>query len=153
MSSASLLAGFLSFAPGVGHLYNGLYLRGIAFFSLFVLTIYLASTGDGEIFGPVAGFLWVFNVIDAYRQAALINYGYAQDLGMNSGAQRQASRQEKLLAGGALVAMGAIGLADRWFGIRIETILEQWPLLFVGFGGWLLWSALGGRTKRSEDTY
>ena len=35
-----------------------------------------------EIVIGLLGVVWFFNVLDAYRQAVLINYGYSQDLGL-----------------------------------------------------------------------
>jgi TM2 domain-containing membrane protein YozV len=70
------LAALLSAFPGLGNIYNGLYLRGITFFLLIVSLIGITMRGH-DLFGMAIAFFWLFNVIDSYRQATLINYGYA----------------------------------------------------------------------------
>ena len=75
------LAGLLSCFPGLGHLYLGLYQRGIFFGLAFVLCIAMSSHGRGEFFGPLIAFVWFFGVIDAVRQAHAINRGYVAEGG------------------------------------------------------------------------
>src|SRR5215510_6401687 len=72
------LAALLSFFPGMGNVYNGLYMRGVTFFLIILSLIGIANRGH-DLFGFAIAFFWIFNVIDAYRQATLINYGYTQD--------------------------------------------------------------------------
>ena len=70
------LAGFLSFFPGLGHLYLGLYPRAFAVGGAFILGIMMTSHGGpGEFFGPLIAFVWFFGIIDAVRQAKAINRG------------------------------------------------------------------------------
>src|ERR1700759_4161627 len=76
------LAALLSLFPGMGNIYNGLYLRGMTFFIVVASLIGLVVHGGHDLFGFAIAFFWLFNIIDAYRQATLINYGYAQDLGL-----------------------------------------------------------------------
>jgi len=67
------LAAFLSLFPGLGNVYNGLYMRGITFF-LVIVSLIAIVVENHPLFGMAIAFFWLFNVIDAYRQAALINY-------------------------------------------------------------------------------
>ena len=70
------LAGFLSFFPGLGHLYLGLYPRAFAVGGAFILGIMMTSHGGpGEFFGPLIAFVWFFGIIDAVRQANAMNRG------------------------------------------------------------------------------
>ncbi len=62
-----LLAGFLSLFPGMGNVYNGLYLRGVTFFLIVGGLIGAVESGAPEIFGFAIAFFWIFNVLDAYR--------------------------------------------------------------------------------------
>lgn len=143
------VAGLLSLFPGIGNIYNGLYLRGITFFLLIFLAIYLAGHENG-FFGFAVAFLWIFNVVDAFRQANLINSGYARDLGEDGTARRKASGREKLAAGVALVAIGALGMAEIYFHVHVDRIFDHWPLILFGLGLWLLWSAFQSQRKSRE---
>ncbi|MCA1610793.1 MAG: hypothetical protein LC780_08040, partial [Acidobacteria bacterium] len=62
---SAALAGFLSIFPGLGHLYLGLYQRGIAFGIAFVFCIAASAHGRGEFFGPMIAFVFFFGIIDA----------------------------------------------------------------------------------------
>mgnify|MGYP006174981199 CR=1 FL=1 len=43
-----------------------------------ILGILTGSDGDNApFFAPAMAFFWLFNIIDAYRQAVLINHGYS----------------------------------------------------------------------------
>ena len=83
---AALLATF----PGLGSIYNGSYARGVAFFLTVLGMIHMANRGD-EIWGFGVAFVWLFNVIDAYREARLIRAGLAHDLGAVACARTPAS--------------------------------------------------------------
>ena len=81
---SAALAGLLSMFPGLGHLYLGLYQRGIVFGIAFVMCIGLAHR-RGEFFGPVIAFIWFFAIIDAVRQAHAINRGFVAETGYAPG--------------------------------------------------------------------
>ena len=57
-------AGLLSFFPGLGHVYLGLYKRGIVFFAILVMLIAIAHRGHNGPFGMLIP-LWIFVLIDA----------------------------------------------------------------------------------------
>lgn len=145
-----LLAAFLSVFPGMGHIYNGLYLRGVTFFLLIAAAIQLAENGP-EVFGFVVAFLWIFNVLDAYRQATLINYGYATDLGILEEPRRPRPGQGTLLAGIALVLIGLVSLVDVYFRIDLEWLYDLWPVGLMLVGGWLIWSAVREKRRAGEE--
>src|ERR1700693_4842148 len=64
------LAGFLSFFPGLGHLYLGLYQRAFAFAGAFCVLIFFNSHGRIAVLsGPATAFLWFFGIIDDVRPA------------------------------------------------------------------------------------
>ena len=144
------LAAFLSLFPGVGHVYNGLYLRGLTFFLIIASLITLMDRTDG---GPLIGlaipFFWLLNVIDAYRQAVLINYGYSQDLGLLDRPKAPRPGQGGLAAGVVLVVIGAFSIVDRFFNVDVEWVLELWPFILVLIGAWLIWGAIRERSRES----
>ncbi len=140
------LAAILSFFPGMGNVYNGLYTRAVTFFLAIASCMYLATQDRGEpVFGFATAFLWLFNVLDAFRQATLINYGYVDDLGAISPARGQSARNEKIFAGAMLLALGTVGVLKLYLEIELDWLLRLWPVALLGVGAWLLWSALSGR--------
>lgn len=141
------LAGFLSLFPGMGNIYNGLYLRGLTFFLIVAGLIGTVNEGGPEIFGFAIAFFWIFNVIDAYRQATLINYGYAQDLGIEDRPKHPKASQGGLAAGVILVLIGLVALLDRWFVIDLAWLFDLWPVALLLVGGWLIWGSLRERRK------
>jgi len=142
-----ILAALLSAFPGIGHAYNGLYMRGVTFFLIIMSLIAIADRQD--IFAPVVAFFWVFNVIDAYRQATLINYGYAQDLGLVDLPRHPRASQGGLLAGVLLSLIGLFAALDRYTVIRLEWIVDLWPFALLVAGAWMIWASLRDR-RRAE---
>ncbi len=142
------LAGLLSGFPGMGNVYNGLYMRAVTFFLLIVACLYLANHGEGQpLFGFATAFVWIFNVLDAFRQATLINYGYVDDLGAASPARGASARNEKLFAGIMMLALGTVAVLKLYLEIDLDWLLRLWPVALLGTGAWLLWSALSGRER------
>src|SRR4029453_17667843 len=109
------LGGFLSFFPGIGHVYLGLYQRAFAIGGAFVLAIAMTSHGGpGEFLGPVIAFIWFFGVIDAIRQAKAINRGQLAEAGFAGEQQLKAAAGTGGLTWGViLVGLGRLWLIDR----------------------------------------
>ena len=144
-----LLAAFLSLFPGVGHIYDGLYLRGLTFFLIFFSLVGLADQANNPIFGFAAAFFGLLNIIDAYRQAVLINYGYAQDLGLLDRPKAPRPGQGGLAAGVILTVIGVFSILDRFFDVDVRWVLDLWPFILVLIGVWLIWGAIRERTRES----
>jgi len=144
------LAAFLSFFPGVGHIYNGLYMRGLTFFLIGFSLLGITSRGNG-LFSVALAFFWIFNVLDSYRQAVLINYGYAQDLGVTDLPTLPRASQGGLAAGLILTLIGTTALLDRYFVIDFEWIFDLWPVGLIAIGGWLIWGWLRDRIKGQAE--
>jgi hypothetical protein len=142
-----ILAAVLSAFPGIGHVYNGLYMRGVTFFLIIVSLMVLADRN--EAFVPAVAFFWLFSVIDAYRQATLINYGYAQDLGLVDLPKHPRASQGGLLAGVLLSLIGLVAALDRYTIIRLEWIFNLWPFALIAVGAWMIWASLKDR-RRAE---
>lgn len=140
------LAALLSLFPGLGHIYNGLYMRGITFFLVIVSLIAITSDGH-DLFGIAIAFFWLFNVIDAYRQATLINYGYAQDLGLSDLPRHPRASQGGVIAGLLLASIGGIALLERYFEISLDWVFDLWPFALVAIGGWLIFASLRDRRR------
>ena len=140
---AFLLSGF----PGMGNVYNGLYMRGLIFF-LIIFSLMSVARGDGnELFGFGVAFFWIFNMIDAYRQATLINYGYAQDLGLVDLPRYPRASQGGFAAGVLLFFIGLFAILERYFDVRLDWIFDLWPFALVLLGGWMIWASLRDRRR------
>jgi hypothetical protein len=138
------LAAVLSAFPGMGNVYNGLYLRGVTFFLMVVACMYIASRGHG-LFGFVVAFVWLFNVLDAYRQATLINYGYAQDLGLTDLPAHPRANQGGLAAGILLSVIGIVAVLEEYFNLDVQWLFNLWPFALIGIGLWLIVGTLRER--------
>ncbi|HXO18595.1 MAG TPA: DUF5668 domain-containing protein [Thermoanaerobaculia bacterium] len=141
-----ILAAFLSAFPGLGNIYNGLYLRGLVFFVIIGSLLNIIVRGHG-LAGFALAFFWLFNMMDAYRQAALINYGYAQDLGLLDRPRHPAAGQAGLGAGILLVGIGLFALLDRYFSIDLDWLIDLWPVALLGLGAWLIWGSIRDRRR------
>ncbi len=142
------LAALLSAFPGMGHIYNGLYMRGVTFFLIVMSLQGIADSGD-DLWGPVVAFFWLFNIIDAYRQATLINYGYAQDLGLVDLPRHPRASQGGIMAGALLLLIGLFAILERYFDVRLEWLLDLWPFALVVAGAWMIWASLRDRRRDS----
>ncbi len=145
------LAALLSAFPGMGNVYNGLYVRGFVFFLAFASCLALAIKGS-PLFALGIAFTWIFNVLDAYRQAVLINYGYGRDLAAIEAARAPAAWGEKITAGILLLALGTVALLKQYFDIELAWLLDLWPLALLALGGWLVWSAIQSRKSETEGS-
>ena len=146
------LAALFSLFPGLGNVYNSLYLRGITFFLIIVGLITLASGTEPPeavllVFAII--FVWLFNIFDAYRQATLINYGYAPE--MNVPKPRFSTwGSGGLTAGIAVFLLGLYGFLREHFDIDLTLLVDYWYLMFMIFGGCLIaWTVM--QKKREEE--
>jgi hypothetical protein len=129
------LALVLSFFPGLGHLYLGLYQRAFGVFLAFALSIWLAEHAD---LGIVIPFVWFFAVIDAYRQAQLLNMGLASEPLMPAATKARATRRGSLGFGVFLLIVGLVLLYNQFYPIDFSFLQDWWPLLLVAAGVWML---------------
>jgi hypothetical protein len=142
------LAALLSLFPGMGNIYNGLYMRGLTFFLVIVSMIGITASGRGhELFGMAVAFFWLFNVIDAYRQATLINYGYAQDLGLLDMPKVPRAGQGGLVAGILITLVGIASLLDRYTILNYDWFFELWPFALLALGLWLVVASFRDRQR------
>jgi hypothetical protein len=144
-----LVAGILSLLPGMGNIYNGLYIRGITFFLVVSGLMSLASRDEEFVFAIV--FVWFFNIVDAVRQASLINYGYAHDLGLIDLPAKPKAGQGGLFLGVMLIAIGFFALLDRVFDVDLRWLIDAWPALLILIGGWLVWAWYRERNQEEKE--
>jgi hypothetical protein len=121
--------------PGLGHLYLGLYQRGIAFFLAFAASIWFASYGNGAL-GIVIPFVWFFNEIDAYRQATLFNQ-YSATGTLPEVAPRPVNTGS-LGFGVFLTLLGALLLYNQFYPLDLTFLVDWWPMILVLAGVYML---------------
>jgi hypothetical protein len=151
------LAGILGVFPGVGAVYTGQYVKGLAHLAIFVLLVIGANASDSghsEALGIICGFgiafFEIYQIIDAVRSAKAIQmaqpvpdpFGLAATFG--GGAKIETSKIPLgaivLILVGALFLLHTLGLAE--FGLD-----RFWPVILIVLGGWLFarnWGLLPG---------
>ncbi|MEO1086587.1 MAG: hypothetical protein AAFY88_20325 [Acidobacteriota bacterium] len=152
MQRSPFVAGLLSAVlPGLGNVYNGLFQRGLLTFLLGISLLFTAASSDeGAIMAllvPSMIFTWLFGIIDAVRQAGLINYGFTETDLPTSKAQSGAGG---LAIGVAFFLIGAYGLLSQVFEIDLSVLIDYWYFLLMAFGGWLIYQSLQQRRLEQE---
>ena len=122
------LALVLSFFPGLGHLYLGLYQRAFVVFLSFALSIWLAEHAD---LGIMVAFVWFFGVIDSYRQAQMLNMGLTPEPLLAPAEKRRPTRRGTLGFGLFLLIVGVVLLYNQFYPIDFSFLQDWWPLLLV----------------------
>jgi len=145
-----LLAGVLSGFPGMGNVYNGLYVRGLIQFLIVAGLMGLVDRSGNAFFVMTMIFFWAFSVLDSYRQAMLINYGYAQDLGLLDQPQHPRAGQGGLIAGIVLTLLGIVATLEQYVNIDLRWLYDLWPVLLIGVGLWLIAAAVRERKRAAE---
>jgi len=136
-----VVAAVLSVLPGVGQLYIGYYVRGFVIAIAFGLTLLIAGSMRDPIapfFGMSAAFLWVFNIIDAGRMAALYNHAAAGAETVQLPDDFKLPKMGGSVAGGvALLLFGGIALSNTAFGYSLDWLEEWWPVFPLALGAYL----------------
>lgn len=146
------VAGMLSIFPGLGNIYNGLYLRGVAFFVAFASCIGMLDNDGGPFFGLALAFTYIFNIVDAVRQASLINMGLSADPSASYRPTPLTAGGGTALAGVVLFGIGLIALLERWFHIDMTWLADAWPVVPMALGLWLVILAWRDRPKTSPSS-
>jgi hypothetical protein len=147
------LAGILSIFPGVGTVYCGQYVKGLAYMGIFVLLILGIIHVSGLVFGLSIGFFFVYQIIDAVRTAHAIQMGIPvpDPLGLNQTfgtgepiyptgtAMGIATAEAPKVPTGAviLIALGVLFLLETAGLLGDFGVNRLWPLILIGLGVWL----------------
>ncbi len=123
-------AAVLSVFTGLGHVYLGAYERAVMFV-LALVTMFLIGV-------PFLGlFVYFFAIIDAYRQAELLNLSERPPA---PPAVRSHARGYGF--GLFLIAVGALLLAHNLLDLDLVWLRDWWPAALVAAGLWLTGSVL-----------
>jgi hypothetical protein len=135
------LAACLSLFPGLGQVYNGRIARAFVFFFSWVGAIYLTTTGHEFPFAFMIPFVYLFNIIDAWKGANAAN---ARFLGGRSETEEQ-PEIESPVWGGSLVLLGVLILLSNLGWLDIERLARWWPVLLIAIGGYFVYNSLEAR--------
>lgn len=136
------LAAFLSTAPGVGQIYVGYYVRGFVMASTFLFLLLFAVNAP-RYMEPIPGFaalfVWLFNVIDAGRMAALYNHALGGSDRIQLPEDFEVPAMGGSIGGGVLLVLfGVVALSNTLFGMSLEWIEAWWPIFPLGLGLYLV---------------
>ncbi len=142
MAKNPVVASFLSLFPGLGQVYNGQPAKALVFFFGFALSIWATAEGDPMPFALLIPFVYLYNVVDAWRSASLINARAA------GGALLEEDAAESPAWGGTLVTLGALLLANNLGWLRLASLQRYWPVLLIVAGIVMLWTSLERRKEQ-----
>lgn len=129
-------AALCALVPGLGAVYNRQYQKAVVHFAVFAA---LARMGDANgIFIMAALAFYLFMMIDAYRSAEVIRLRGPDAVLLDESDEEM---RHLPLWGGFLVLIGVLFLLDNMDLIRLNQLLDFWPLLFIVVGGYLLYQA------------
>jgi TM2 domain-containing membrane protein YozV len=133
--------------PGIGQIYNGHAGKAFAFFGSWVASIYATATIDPMPFAFLIGFVYLYNLIDAYKSAVAINARALGGLVDEEGADDA----ESPVWGGTLIAIGLVLLLHNLGWLDLSRLQRYWPVLLIVMGGYLLYGSFQKR-KRAESS-
>jgi TM2 domain-containing membrane protein YozV len=167
------MAAVLGFIPGVGAMYNGQFMKGFIHVMAFVCMIWMADR-FGPIMVPVFFAYFFYLVFDAYKTAHALElgqpvpdpFGFERMFGptpqprpagmegtsvavvspsMTPAAEPQQYRSSVPTGAVVLIVLGVIFLLHT-VGLFAFGIDRFWPIILIGFGGWLFarrWGLIG----------
>jgi hypothetical protein len=134
------LAALFSFFPGLGQVYNGQVARALVFFSAWAGSIYATAEINPLPFALFIPFVHLYNIVDAWRGASLINARVAGGV-----AEAEEDVAESPAWGGALVAIGLVFLLNNLGWLELAALRRYWPLLLVAAGVALIHASMRKR--------
>ena len=140
-----VLATFLSLFPGLGQVYNGQPAKAIVFFAAWVSCIWGAAEINPMPFALAIPFVYLYNLVDAYKSAALINARF-----LGGGQPVEEDGIESPAWGGSLVVIGLVLLLHNLGWIDLASVERYWPVLLIAAGVGLVMGSV--RKRRSAGT-
>jgi TM2 domain-containing membrane protein YozV len=136
------IAAAISVIPGLGQIYIGYYVRGFVTAATFLVMVYMANAVPGDVapmFGFSAAFVWLFNIIDAGRTAALYNHSIAGAESIELPENFKMPATGGSLVGGALLtAFGLLALSNTALGFSLLWLENWWPIFPLALGLYLV---------------
>src|SRR5512134_1498984 len=131
------LAAFLSLFPGLGQVYNGQIARAFVFFFAWVGSIYLTASGHEFPFAFVIPFVYLYNLIDAWKGASAIN---ARFLGGRTEPEEEPG-VESPVWGGTLALFGVLILFNNLGWLDLDRLARWWPILLIAVGAYFVYAS------------
>jgi len=130
--------------PGVGQIYNGQVAKAFVFLFGWVGSIYGAAQIDPMPFAFLIPFVYLYNLIDAWRGATLINLRAA------GGEMPDQDDSESPAWGATLIGLGLVLLLNNLGWVRLSALRDYWPALLIVIGGLFVYRSLSQRKEKGE---
>ncbi|HXB55757.1 MAG TPA: DUF5668 domain-containing protein [Vicinamibacteria bacterium] len=131
------LALFLSLFPGLGQIYNGQPAKAVAFFFAWVGSIYGTAAVNPFPFAFLIPFVYLYNLVDAFRTATLINDRHA-----GGTTEVEETGRESPAWGASLVLGGLLLLANNLGWLDLISLQRFWPLLLIAAGVLFIYASI-----------
>jgi hypothetical protein len=150
-----VMAGVLSLMPGLGQVFLGYTRLGFLHAAAAACLICLMSSNRLGALEPGVGiflaFFWLYNLVDAYRRALLLNEAISRmetpELPDGFGAVSFGGR---LAVGVLLVVVGMLTLLNLRFHLSLAWLEQWWPAGLVLLGLYLVIRAIKDRATQTE---
>jgi len=130
------LAFFLSLLfPGIGQVYNGQPAKALAFFFAFVASLYAVIEINPLPFVFFLPFVWLYNLVDAWKSATLIN-------ARGTAAADEEAIVESPAWGASLVVVGVLFLLHNFHWLDLSRLGRYWPVLLIAAGVVVLYRSI-----------
>lgn len=145
------LAFLLGLIPGVGAIYNGQYVKGLAHALVFGLLVSLTDSVDGTAGQPFLGILsmvfYFYMPFEAYHTARKRRFGLPLDEWSSViSSQRFSTRTPTLPI--VLIVIGTLFLLDSLHWIPFREVGRFWPVALIVIGAYMLKSRLSIRVDK-----
>ena len=152
-----VMAGLLSLMPGLGQVFLGYTRLGFYHAAAAASLICLMSSNRLGVLEPGVGiflaFFWLYNLVDAYRRALLLNEAISRmetpEVPDGFGAVSFGGR---LAVGVLLILVGLLALLNLRFNLSLAWLEQWWPAGLVALGIYLVGRAIKDRTAQAEAT-
>ncbi len=129
------LAGVLAaFVPGLGAIYNGQYVKAVAFIAVFAGLIHAIGGAHGAeepFIGLLLGGFWFYMIFDAVRSAKAINQAAASGAATPVEAVAAGNGKESLGWGIAITVLGVLFLLRNLDVLSFTAVLKLWPVILI----------------------
>ena len=134
--------------PGMGQVYNGQPAKALGFFFAFVSAIYAVVEINPLPFALFIPFVYLYNIIDAWRTGVLINNRGT------SAALPEEDIAESPAWGAGLVVLGVVFLFHNLGWLDLSRLSRLWPALLIIVGAAVLYRSMrqGKRIEKGDGS-
>ncbi|HJV48073.1 MAG TPA: hypothetical protein VJ549_02240 [Geothrix sp.] len=151
-----IVAAILSAMPGLGQVFLGYTRLGFMHAGTVAVLVCLMSSNRLGMLEPAVGifmaFFWLYNMVDAYRRAVLLNEAISRletpELPDGFGAVSFGGR---LALGVGLIFVGLLALLNLRFNLSLAWLDQWWPAGLVLLGLYLVVRAVRDRRVKAES--